>query len=55
MLQNFYLNLLWAKLASNSTNIKQIRKGAPLAPPNPTTSKKTNFSRVLSLKSLKLS
>ena len=35
MLQNLCLNLLYANLASNHTNIKQIRKGVPEAPPNP--------------------
>ena len=36
MLQNFCLNLLYASLASNLTNIKEIRKGAPVVPPDPT-------------------
>ena len=34
MLQNLCLNLLYANLASNCTNIKQIRKGVPVAPPD---------------------
>ena len=57
MLQNLYLILIWAKFASNWTNIEQITKGVPVAPSYPTylTSKKTNFSRVPELKSLKLS
>ena len=54
VLQNLYLILLWAKFAPNCTNIKQIRKGVSVAPSNPT-SKKTNFSRVPELTSLKLS
>ena len=56
MLQNLYLNLLFDKFATNGTNIKQIRKGVPVTPTNPTyfTSKKTNFGRVPELTSLKI-
>ena len=48
MLHNLYLKLLSAKFAWNWINIKQVRKGASMAPPNPTylSSKKANFCMV---------
>ena len=57
MLQHVHLILLFAKFASNWTNIKQIRKGFPVAPSNPIylTSKKSNFSTVPELTCLRLS
>ena len=33
MLQNLYLNFLCAQFDSSWTNIKQIKKGVPVAPP----------------------
>ena len=33
MLQNLYLNFLYAKFAPSWTNIKQIEKGVPVVPP----------------------
>ena len=36
MLQNIYVNVICGNFTSNLTNIKQIRKGVPVALPNPT-------------------